>query len=184
MIITIFILDQFVKLKQSEKSAISIFAWSKATLRTKKKKSLTQFISIYRCSQMWPDVTLQSLYYHNIILKNKKKHDFGFGPFCHSRTETQIRTCAAHSATNAVEVLCSACSSKTFNHTNSDYIHKHTVPFRNDCCVRQRWFSSPVYYTFLCRSCVFFNKGKKKAPKSLFGLIYIMFIYDLGEKTL
>lgn len=37
MIITIFILDQFVKLKQSEKSAISIFACSKATLRTKKK---------------------------------------------------------------------------------------------------------------------------------------------------
>lgn len=69
MIITIFILDQFVKLKQSEKSAISIFACSKATLRTK-KKSVTQFISIYRCSQMWPDVTLQSLYYHNIILKN------------------------------------------------------------------------------------------------------------------
>lgn len=181
MIITIFILDQFVKLKQSEQSAISISAWSKATLRMKKKKCNTVYLDI----QMQPDVAW--CYFVKFVLsehnfKKQKKHDFGFGPFCHSRTETQIRTCAAHSATNAVEVLCSACSSKTFNHTNSDYIHKHTVPFRNDCRVRQRWFSSPVYYTFLCRSCVFFNKGKKKAPKSLFGLIYIMFIYDLGKK--
>lgn len=52
MIITIFILDQFVKLKQSEKSAISIFAWSKATLRMKKKKCNTVYLNI----QMQPDV--------------------------------------------------------------------------------------------------------------------------------
>lgn len=51
MIITIFILDQFVKLKQSEQSAISIFAWSKATLRTR-KKSVTVYLNI----QMQPDV--------------------------------------------------------------------------------------------------------------------------------
>lgn len=86
---------------------------------------------------MWPDVTLQSLYYQNIILKNKKNMTLTWVWFCHLRTEAQIRTCAACSATNEVEVLRSACSSKNFNHTNSDYIHKHTVPFRNDCRVRQ-----------------------------------------------
>lgn len=52
---------------------------------------------------MQPDVAW--FYFAKFVLsehnfKKQKKHDFDFGPFCHSRTEAQIRTCAAHSATN------------------------------------------------------------------------------------
>lgn len=89
--------------------------------------------------------------------------------------------------TSSAEILSPACSSKSFNHTNSDFFILYSrarcaVQLRNGSHVWQWWFSSPVYYAFLCRYvcvcmyvcawvCVcafvlFFNKENKK--KNLF----------------
>lgn len=72
------------------------------------------------------------------LKKTKQKHDFDFGLFCYLHTEAQIRTYAAHSTQMKLKYFVLLAAPRVFNHANSDYIHKHTVLFRNDCHVRQR----------------------------------------------
>lgn len=62
--------------------------------------------------------------------------------------------------------------SKSFTHDNSDFIHQAlcVVQLRIGCHVGQKCLSSPVYYAFLCRSCVFFNKENRK-KNTIFGLV-------------
>lgn len=104
----------------------------------------------------------------------KRKHDWfselvcvsfqNFGLSNHLHTELKYEQYATHSTQIKLMYSLLLAAPRVSIHTNSDFIHKLiAVQLRNGCHVWRWWFSSPVYYAFLCRSCVcFFNKENKK----------------------
>lgn len=115
-----------------------------------------------------PDVARQSVY----LKRNGNMTSVRPGRLIPNLSNTNNTSSTFH--TDEAETLRSARSCESFSRTNSDFIHEHIVQLRNGCRVGQRWFSSPVYYTFLCRSCVFSIKEEKS--------VWIVIFFFKGQR--
>lgn len=139
---------------------ICVSVWSKATLTF--HCVITDPTRCARCYTVGLQRKKETMEKNTTDLLNVSFQTFGLSRHLHTNT---ILSNMQHIPLSQTSWNASpAFSSKSFNRTNSDFFYSQAhcaVQLRNGCRVWQRWFSSPVYSAFLCRSCVFFNKEHK-----------------------